>query len=95
MNVAAYLEKLDRLLTRAHELFAAGDIALPQAHPEAAGVATQDYPQSADIRDSARLHIAALAPIVHHPTGMKLLMAVMDDHLAAMQLQLAATRTGS
>jgi hypothetical protein len=134
--MAEYVANVDRLLTRAHELYSpAGDVAVGggggggsvpappagdsalrtgagaaggvyeqtqsglagldaasgQAAAEGGAIAAQGSADSGAIRDAARTQAAAIAPLANSPAGMRLLVATMDQQVAAMQGHLETT----
>lgn len=60
-----------------------------------AGIATaqQGRAGATAVRQTAQTAAAALAPTANNPAGMKLLVSTMDDRMAAMQRQIAATKS--
>lgn len=139
MSVGEFVAGVDRLLTRAHDLFPAaggGEVAasgggggsvppapggggglaggvaaaggayersqagaagleaeLAASAAESGAVAQQGRAGAGVIRDQARTTAAALAPIGNSAAGARLIVAAMDQHLAAMQQQLDTTST--
>ncbi len=58
---------------------------------EAAGITAHGSTGSGAIRDAARTQAAAIVPMANSPAGMRLLVATVDQHVAAMQGQLKTT----
>lgn len=138
MSMAAFVAGVDRLLSRAHNLYPAGgegeplptsgegsvpaspqgvgglqtgvsraagsyqqaritaaalDQEVRAAAQQGAAIGAQGRLGSGVIRDQARAVAAAAAPLSKSPAGAHLVMATMDQHLAAMQGQLQTTKT--
>ena len=71
------------------------DTELRQATAEGGAVVEQGRTGAGLIRDQARTSAAALAPLGNSAAGARLIVATMDQHLAAMQGQLQTTTTQS
>jgi hypothetical protein len=69
------------------------DAELAQNAAEGNAVAEQGRASAGAIRDQARSVAAALAPMGNSATGAQLIVAAMDQHLAAMQQQMDTTTT--
>lgn len=138
MSLAAFVAGVDRILTRAHELYPTGgegaplrtsgsaavpgspdgagglragvvratgsyqqsrvgaaglDEELQQSAEEGAAIGQQGRLASGVIRDQARAVAASTGTLGRTPAGAHLIMAAMDQHLAAMQGQLQTTRS--
>lgn len=62
---------------------------------EAGACGQQGRVASGIIRDQARLVGAAAGPMASLPAGVRLIVATLDQHLAAMQSQLESTRVST
>ena len=69
------------------------DAELAQSAAEGSAVAEQGRTGAGVIRDQARTVAAALSPMGNSAAGARLIVAAMDQHLAAMQQQMDATTT--
>ncbi len=72
---------------------AALDQELQRAAEQGGAIGAQGRLGSGVIRDQARAVAAAAGPLTKSPAGAHLIMAAMDQHLAAMQGQLQTTKT--
>lgn len=88
-RAAAATDRYQQAHTRVHGL----DAETTQAANHAAAIGAQGRASSGVILNQARTHAAALLPMAKTPAGSRLLMAVMDQHLAAMQRQITTTTT--
>uniref|UniRef100_UPI001E3C15CA C40 family peptidase n=1 Tax=Mycobacterium avium TaxID=1764 RepID=UPI001E3C15CA len=76
---------------RAHAAAAGFDANSGEAVDQGGAVGAQGRAASGVIRDQARAVGAATAALSRSPAGAQLIMATMDEHLAAMQRQLDQT----